>query len=172
MGGEQPFEHRAKGGPAQGKDEPDQGEQKGEARQRERLPVVIGEDIRLHGHDAVNIDLGVDELQEEAGQKALPGVVLLHAATPEGLPGEVEHIGRAGHQHGQFDLRDKGGQRTAKGRTEQHDDGEPHADPEIEGQGPPEALPAPVGHGHDVVGARRDRGHHRIGQKGEPGKHI
>lgn len=48
-------------------------------------PMVKGEDIRLHRHDTVNIDLGVHKLQQEARKESIPGVVFLDCAgTAEG----------------------------------------------------------------------------------------
>ena len=45
--GEQQPEQGAEGGPQQGEGEADEGQQHGKARQRQRLPLVIGEDVGL-----------------------------------------------------------------------------------------------------------------------------
>ena len=102
----------------------------------------------------------------------IPGVVLLdHVGAAEGAPGQIEHIGRPQHQHGQPDGGDQGGQGGAEQGAQHHHNGESHPDAQIEGQGPPEAQPSGVGHGHDVVGARGGGGDHRVGEEGVPGKH-
>src|SRR5699024_775185 len=102
--GEQKAEHRPEGRPGQGEYKPDGGQQQGKEQQYGRLSAIVGEDVGLHGQDAVEINFRVDELEEQAGPEPLPGVVLLdRAGAAEGAPGQIEHIGRPQHQHGQPD---------------------------------------------------------------------
>lgn len=171
--GEQKAEHRPEGRPGQGEYKPDEGQQQGKEQQYGRLSAIAGEDIGLHGHDAVEVNFGVDELEEQAGPEPLPGVCLLdRAGAAEGAPGQIEHIGRPQHQHGQPDGGDQGGQSSAEQGAQRHHNGKSHPDAQVEGQGPPEAQPPGVGHGHNVVGTRGSGGNHRVGEEGVPGKHV
>ena len=84
--GKQPLEYGAKCRPKQCKKEPDGRQQQRKPQQGQRPPMVKGEDIRLHRHDTVNIDLRVHKLQQEAGKESIPGVVFLDCAGITGNP--------------------------------------------------------------------------------------
>ena len=165
-------EQGAEGGPEQGEQKADPRQQQGEGGQGQGPAGEVGEDVGLHGHDPVDVDLGVDELEQQAGPEAAVAVVLGELPAPEGLPGQKEHIGRPQDQHGQADAGDQGGQQRAEGGAQQHDGGEARPDAEVEGEGPPEAQAAPVGHGHEIVGAGGGRRDHRVGEKRKPGEHL
>lgn len=91
--GEEALEDRPEGRPAQGKDKADEGQQQGKGQQGEGLPAVVGEDVGFHRQDAVEVDFGIDKLEQGPGQEAAPGVVLLHLpGAVQGLPGQVEHV--------------------------------------------------------------------------------
>ena len=165
-------EQGAEGGPEQGEQKADPRQQQGEGGQGQGPAGEVGEDVGLHGHDPVDVDLGVDELEQQAGPEAAVAVVLGELPAPEGLPGQKEHIGRPQDQHGQADAGDQGGQQRAEGGAQQHDGGEARPDAEVEGEGPPEAQAAPIGHGHEIVGAGGGRRNHRVGEEGKPGEHL
>lgn len=119
-------------------------------------PLIVGENVRLHGHYAVDIYLRVHELQHQPGEEA---AFRLFAAfrdrgAPEGLPGQIEHVCRAYDQHWCPYARDEVRERAAEGCTEQHDHREPRPDAQVEGQGAPEAQPSRVGQAHEVVRPR------------------
>ena len=136
------------------------------------MPLVKGQDVGLHGHDAVDVDFRVDELQKQAVQKAVSGAGLLDlAGAAEGLPGQVEQVQPAGNQHGGFDFGNERRDHSAKECADQHYDGKTGQDAEVEGQRPAKALPAPVGHGHDVVRAWRDGCYDCVGKKRNPVEH-
>ena len=171
--GEKHFENGTEQGPEQREGKADEGQQQGEENQYVPLAVVMRQYVGLHGHDAVNVNFGVDELQNQAGDEAAVASILLDdGGAFEGLPGEVENVGGADEQHGRFDDGDERGQSVAEKGTHQHDEGKADPNAQIEGESFLKALAAGIGHGHNIIGAGRDCRDDGVREKLNPTKHI
>ena len=87
------------------------------------------------------------------------------------MPGQPKQVGRPYDQQRKLDLGKQGGQQGAEQRAQKHHDGKSGPDAEVEGERAPESQAAGIGHGQNVIGARRDRRDHGIGQKMKPAEH-
>ena len=151
--GEQHPEGRAKGGPRKSRQESDEGDENGEQENDPPLSVVDRDDIGFHGHDAVEIELGIDELESEGGEIAVPtGMFSQIIAAAEGLPRQPEHICRADEEHGGLDDGDPALQYGAEYCAEQLDEGKAGEDSKVKGHSAFESAAAGVAHGHDIIG--------------------
>lgn len=104
ISGKKQPEYRTEQRPAQGKYKADQRKEKRKKEKQWPLSLTVRQDIGLHGHNAVNIDLRIYKLQKCTGEKAAFGMRFLDnrrtLQCPEGKP---QHIKSADYQHGQFD---------------------------------------------------------------------
>ena len=83
-----------RGRPDNGKGKANERKQHGKAKKRQGLAVVNGKYVSFHGHDAVDIDLGIDKLEKQAGKESAAGRNFFYLSSAfYGFPGQVQHIG-------------------------------------------------------------------------------
>ena len=70
------------------------GQQQSKSHQRKNASMIVRKNIGLHGHDAVDIDLGIDKLEKQAGKESAAGRNFFYLSSAfYGFPGQVQHIG-------------------------------------------------------------------------------
>ena len=140
--------------------------------QNKGLVVIVGQHVGLHGHDGIEVEFGVDELEQNSGEITIPGMLAQIAGAAERSPGQIEHIDCTQHQHRQFDFGNPGGEQGAKQSAKQRHNGEAGKNTEVKRHGTAKPSAACVGHGHNVIWAGGKPGDKGIGQKGSPVEHA
>ena len=129
------FKYGSKEGPAHGKCKADESKQKRKENQDVPTALIVGKDVCFHGNDAIDINFGVDKLQQQPGQKTASGMIFFNDGSAfEGFPGQIEHVRSSHDQHRQFNLWNDARKRIAKKGTDQHDQGKTGPDPQIKGK--------------------------------------